>query len=154
MKIELRNVKHIKEMSEETECFHALVYIDGVKEGTAQNEGHGGSTDVEPRELKAKLDAYGASLPKREFSDGFSFVQDAESLADEALQDYLLRKDLRMALARRILYTIGDGKVYQSKPYPKEVIESFKAKKIMPKNAAVVLNYIDEEEALKIYSAA
>ena len=44
MDIKLKNLKIAKFMSEETTCFQATIYVDGKIAGTAQNDGHGGST--------------------------------------------------------------------------------------------------------------
>lgn len=44
MEITLKNLKVIKCMSEETTCFQAIIMVDGKVAGTAQNDGHGGST--------------------------------------------------------------------------------------------------------------
>jgi len=42
MKITLKSLKICNFMSDETTCFSATVYVDGVKTCTAENEGHGG----------------------------------------------------------------------------------------------------------------
>ena len=42
MKITVKNVKVAEFASEETLCFEATVYIDGVRAFTAHNDGHGG----------------------------------------------------------------------------------------------------------------
>lgn len=39
---EVKNVKVIESMSEETLCFEASLYVDGKKVGHASNHGHGG----------------------------------------------------------------------------------------------------------------
>lgn len=44
--ITLKNIKIIDAMSEETICFTANVYENGKQIGIAQNEGHGGNTNV------------------------------------------------------------------------------------------------------------
>ncbi|MFA5419833.1 MAG: hypothetical protein WC341_15375 [Bacteroidales bacterium] len=46
MKIELKNVKINSQLSEETACFSATLYIDGKKAGTASNRGCGGSNEI------------------------------------------------------------------------------------------------------------
>jgi hypothetical protein len=46
MELTLKNVKVHADMSEETTCFSASVYIDGKRAGTAKNRGHGGPTTV------------------------------------------------------------------------------------------------------------
>lgn len=44
MNLTIKNLKISNFMSEETLCFQATVFVDGKKAGTAQNDGHGGST--------------------------------------------------------------------------------------------------------------
>lgn len=46
MKLELKNVKEYEELSEETCCFTADLYMDGKKVATAKNDGRGGCNDV------------------------------------------------------------------------------------------------------------
>ena len=41
MKITLRNIKHSKFASQETLCFEASIYVDGVRRGTVENSGRG-----------------------------------------------------------------------------------------------------------------
>jgi hypothetical protein len=45
MKIELKNFKFYDRLSEETYCFQANIWVNGVKCGTAENRGIGGETD-------------------------------------------------------------------------------------------------------------
>ena len=42
MKIEIKNVKYLNELSHETLCFFATLHIDGKKVGTVINRGCGG----------------------------------------------------------------------------------------------------------------
>jgi hypothetical protein len=42
MEVTLKNLKVHKDMSEETLCFSASIYIDGKKSGRVSNRGHGG----------------------------------------------------------------------------------------------------------------
>ncbi len=46
MKIELKNVKIHRAMSEETTAFNADLWVNDVKVGSASNRGHGGCNDV------------------------------------------------------------------------------------------------------------
>ncbi len=93
MKVELKNLKVHQDMSEETTCFSATIYIDGKKAGNAENSGKGACTMIwlEP-EYKKPFADYIASLPKKEvsefptnlqkyFPDGL--VQDEESFLDD-----------------------------------------------------------------------
>lgn len=52
--IVLKNLKHHDDMSEETLCFSADVWIDGYKAGYATNGGYGGPTDVSPYDAKGR----------------------------------------------------------------------------------------------------
>lgn len=52
--IVLKNLKYHDDMSEETLCFSADVWIDGYKAGYATNGGYGGPTDVRPYDAKGK----------------------------------------------------------------------------------------------------
>ena len=45
MKVEIRNVKHHPDLSEETECFSADLHIDGKRIGSVSNRGTGGGDD-------------------------------------------------------------------------------------------------------------
>lgn len=42
MNIELKNIKIHQDMSDETNCFSATIYVDGKKAGTVRNDGRGG----------------------------------------------------------------------------------------------------------------
>lgn len=99
MKISLKNIKHIKSMSEETEAFTADLYIDGILVGTAKNRGHGGSTDYLPyqgkRDIITKAEKYCESLPEitTNFGDkSFTYKQSLETVIDSIVNDFIERK--------------------------------------------------------------
>lgn len=77
IEIELKNIEINQRLSEETICFSADIFIDGVKAGQASNRGHGGCTDYHhlntdtSRMLIKNAEKYAASLPHRksEISD-------------------------------------------------------------------------------------
>lgn len=48
MKIELKNIKIMASLSEETTCYSATVYVDGKAAFAASNRGHGGGDDYRP----------------------------------------------------------------------------------------------------------
>lgn len=121
MNIELKNVKHAKFASQETECFTATIYIDGVKAGEASNEGHGGSTSIYPRELEEKLNAYAKTLPvvetdmvdPHDATKKFTYEQSGDGVIDDLLNQYLTNKELTSSLKRdlkrKIVYTKQDA---------------------------------------------
>ena len=51
MKIEIKNVKYIDELSHETLCFFATLHIDGKKVGTVANRGCGGCHEYDVSHL-------------------------------------------------------------------------------------------------------
>ena len=65
--VELKNVKIHPDMSEETTCFSATVYVDGKKAGTVKNAGHGGCNDVwiQDRDVRQRVFDWIKTLPPR-----------------------------------------------------------------------------------------
>lgn len=68
MKIELKNIRHIPALSEETESFTANLYINNVHAGFVKNNGQGESTDYNSndergRELIRQAEQYCSGLP-------------------------------------------------------------------------------------------
>lgn len=113
MLIELRRLKIIKALSEETPCYTAEIWIDGVLSFHASNRGHGGADDY--RQAGAMTEAavnawLKANRPARAYY-GMIFEPDLENevarLMDEAEHLGLLRRRLRASIV-----TIEDGEVY------------------------------------------
>ncbi len=115
MNITLRNIKHSAFASHETNCFEATVYVDGKKSGTAWNDGQGGGTSISPRELEARIEAYAATLPPQTGTIGegraFEFQPRAESIIDDLVVDYLIARDLKRDMAKKIVY-LKDGQIW------------------------------------------
>jgi len=59
--ITLKNIKVIKRMSHETECFTASVYIDGKKAGSVENTGQGGCHSYYPANIERLVAAFSDS---------------------------------------------------------------------------------------------
>lgn len=113
MLIELRKLRIIKALSEETPCYTAEIWIDGALAFHASNRGHGGADDY--RQVGAITEAevnswLRVNRPTRSFH-GMSFEPDLENeiarLMDEAEHLGLLRRRRRTNVI-----TIEDGKVY------------------------------------------
>ena len=97
MKIELKQIRHYERLSEETNCFSAFIYVDGIKCASAENRGVGGNTDVWPLDIKYKeivkqADEFCKTLPPYVFSDGDTMPYTLESLVDELLEKHLNEK--------------------------------------------------------------
>lgn len=121
MKISLTRIKHAKWASEETQCFDAMVCIDGAPCIHASNDGHGGMTFL--RDLPghkgsvARLDAYAATLPPEVSANlkdpldparPFTRKRGAEDLVDDLLYEWLDLKDMKRALKRRAVFAAGN----------------------------------------------
>lgn len=121
MQIELKNLKYAAFASEETLCFNATVYIDGVKAGTADSDGKGGATRIEPRALEEQLNAHAKTLPLGTFSEaagGGTFEQDAESLLNDLVNAALALKDYKKLITTRLVWTRTDKPgIFQSKKH-------------------------------------
>ena len=50
--IEVKNIKIAQHMSEETLAFTASLWVNGKREGSIKNAGHGGSTDIDLYTMK------------------------------------------------------------------------------------------------------
>lgn len=133
MLIELRKLKIIQELSEETPCYTAEIWIDGRLAFRASNRGHGGMDDyhqvgsITEAEVNAWLKA---NRPVPVFQ-GTELEPDLEHevarLMDEAENIKMLRRQQRT----RII-TIEDGKVYTyplKKRPAAHVIAAIKARK-------------------------
>lgn len=159
MKIELRKVDYSASLSEETSAFSAEVWIDGKKEGWAQNHGTGGPTNVQPNTLRVRLDEHGKTLPKVDIGtptggEPHLIVQDAEWIVGGLLDDWILLRDLGKRLKKRVLYVeVGKHGIMQTKVLPSEKIAQivgspdYKAKW----NVETWLNSVPEAEALKLF---
>jgi len=119
MKIELKKIEFNERMSEETNCFIADLYIDGVKAGECKNEGHGGSTDyygIEKRqtELIRQAEAYCKSLPDINYGT-FTIKNSLEHTIDQLFEDWILAKERRKKEKRMqtcILVGVPDAPMY------------------------------------------
>jgi hypothetical protein len=103
MKIELKNIHHSEQLSEETNAFTATLYINGIKAGTASNRGHGGPTDYHAlndkgKELIKQAEEYCKKLPSEKFTSGekeYVVDMDLELFIDQLLNKHLQEKDLQ-----------------------------------------------------------
>ena len=103
MKIELKNIHYIEQLSEETHAFSADLHINGFKAGTASNRGHGGPTDYyaineHGRKLIAEAEQFCKTLPAEKFTvEGkeYTLPMNLELFIDNLLTDHLKTKELQ-----------------------------------------------------------
>lgn len=151
-KIELKNVKHAGFASQETDCFEASVYIDGVRAGTVSNEGHGGANRYQPHDLQTKLDEHGKTLPPIE-AYGEAMPQTADILIGELFSDFLAAKDIKRICKNRVMF-IRDGRIMQTKTLTPQVLaQALSAPEATSKQlkADKILNGLPLEEAIRLF---
>jgi len=146
MKIELRKVSHYPRLSRETEAFNADVYVNDVKRGTVENEGHGGPNNIDPWELGLEVETYAKTLPPEPPSPGMEsygpFRITGDYLISKILSNHLIEKDIKKAFKTKTLFVTGDGKLYEMR-LPHRPTES----------EARILNDMPLTEAIKLYSS-
>lgn len=117
MKIEVKNIKVNLAFSEETTCFKADVFVNGVKTAYAENDGHGGCTNIQPYPNKgtvlATAYAHAKTLPSIESSFGGKPLEmDLELFVDLAIDDYVNAKEkakFEKKIAKAMIYDIVFG---------------------------------------------
>tara|TARA_R100000008_G_scaffold68577_1_gene45794 strand:+ start:54 stop:542 length:489 start_codon:yes stop_codon:yes gene_type:complete len=104
MNIELKNIKIYNDLSEETRCFTATLYIDGVNKGRVENRGVGGCNNYDMRYTEIdKIDEWCKSnLPKYEY-DGEKYEKGLEIYLEEILDEFENRKWIVSQFRRNIL---------------------------------------------------
>jgi len=118
MKLELKNVHFSERLSQETNAFAADVYFKGKKVGYAENDGHGGCTNVshypEKRdEFKEAMD-YAKSLPKIVYEGrgglkGFELDSNLEMQVDHLFTDWLEEKEIKKNSKKGIYFEQPNG---------------------------------------------
>ena len=160
MKIELKNIKYSGFASHETSCYEATIYIDGKKAGTVENGGYGGCDSVHPYQVAQQIDAYAKTLPKHicSFNDPETgkpaeMEQTHETIFGEILTDWLHAKDLKRAMAKRILFTGADGKIRETVSLKADQLQLQLARNNLREalKATAILNLMPFDQALKTY---
>lgn len=123
MNIEIKNIKINKAFSEETICFIADVFVNGVKTAYAKNDGHGGCTFYNRYEGKEalldKAEQYAKTLPSSKFFD-LVIPCDLGSLIDKAVDDKFnegekakFKKKLDKDMDKNICFGVPNGNSYR-----------------------------------------
>jgi hypothetical protein len=107
VKLTLKNIKEHPDMSEETNCFSATIYVDGKKAGFVKNEGRGGCnfyTWLDPQ-VGAAVDAW-AKTQDTEFD-----FEKLDQILDKLLgQEEILRQLRRWSKKQTCFRLKGDKK--------------------------------------------
>jgi hypothetical protein len=163
MKIELKNIKHSEFASQETNCYQATIYIDGKKVGTVENAGHGGCDNVHPWQVAQQIDDYAKTLPKTvctfidpETGKPTEMEQDHETIFGDILTSWLMSKDLKRLMSKRIVFVKEDGNVYETKALKADQLKINLNQGRLPEmlKAKTILNLLPFDQALTIYRGA
>jgi hypothetical protein len=128
MKIEIKNIKINTAFSEETVCFKADVYVNGVKTAYASNDGHGGCTFYNAyenkRELLRQAEAYAQSLPSTTETFGETTItleSNLERMIDDVVykasndkENAKFEKKILKATETAIVYGVPNSGSFQS----------------------------------------
>lgn len=167
--IELKNIQTAAFASEETHCYEASLYVDGVKWGTVSNEGHGGPDlfygfgGKTYEDIKALDERIKATFPKVDVShfygDGekHEMDQSLEVLCGELVNDHLMARTLKRDLSKKVLFTKpGEAGIFQvsmtqkGRKYTADEVFDAMARRHPGIKA---LHQMPFDEALKVYRA-
>ena len=111
MKVELRNVKRLEALSEETDCFSAMVVIDGKVAGVVTNAGHGGPNDYgfNTKELSAYCKTLPPLVVPKEWGLTKPLDMDVDLLIGELLNVWEEKRRIKNACKKHLVFRlIGD----------------------------------------------
>ena len=154
-KIELKNIKRIAWMSEETHCYQATLYVDGVKWGVVSNQGHGGCDDFgggnkSDVDIKALNDRIKETYDPYTY-EGHTLEQNLEMVCHDLVNEWLRDRDFDKAMKSKVLFTKPDTQgIWQlavKKPLTLEVMLA-KAKAQHPQYTYLADLPVDEAKAI------
>jgi hypothetical protein len=153
--IELKNIKHTAWASQETHCYQATLYVDGVKWGIVSNQGHGGGDDFHS-ENKSDEDIKWLNNQIKETYDpyeyeGYTLKKNLEMVCGDLVNQWLRDKDFNRAMKAKVLFTKPDTQgIWQlavKKPLTLEVMLA-KAKAQHPQYTYLADLPVDEAKAI------
>jgi len=167
IKITLKNVKHSEFASHETNCFQATVYVDGKPFCGAENSGQGGGDNYFPlkggkhNELSKRIAEIDLNLLKElgehdtivsPFNSFSSPKKTFEYMVGDALTEWLVSKDLKKLLAKRVVW-VADGKLLQTQAAKSTAIKDRWMNEIInEKTTDEVLNMLPFDKAISVYA--
>lgn len=148
MNITLRKIKHNKQLSHETHCYSADLYVDGKFAGIVGNPGHGGP-DEQHFNLGFDINLINAELAKAT-QEGEEIKDDLEVICCNLVNQFLTMREVKKCFGKRIVAVKVDGQLHyfsvnQGKTKVEvEHIEMVKAKH--PEYVGHVLNEMTDEQ--------
>jgi hypothetical protein len=150
-KYEIKNVKHVKSMSEETDCFSLDLYVDGKKFAHVSNRGHGGCNDTRLYAPFTRADEERVTAEMK--SDKFlvdSTYEEFDTAVTTLFSMWSAAKQITSECKKKAMF-LQDGDVrilgYQNKAAPDQRLFDH-VKSQYPD--AIILNNMDIGEAAKL----
>lgn len=167
MKIELRKVTYNARLSEETSAYAAQVWADDVHVCDVSNHGTGGADEQHPVKGKTSADVEALNdYCKKNFpvmvcnfndetGKPATIEHDLEMHCGDLLNEWLVAKDLKKQLSKRVLWSEG-GKIWNCKipTGPADQVERWKGLVRQKHGVTIFLNEMPFEEALQIFRKA
>lgn len=161
MKLELKNIKFLASLSEETPAYTATLYVDGKKLCDVSNHGHGGCDEIHPHnawDAYKRVDEWVAANHEADY-----YEHNGEKLEIKAsLEGWCHtevfaqgdKKNFASKLSRSVMYVKPNDKNVYGASFPKgkdkaAVLAAYKAK--YP--TFTFLNGMPADEAFKLYQA-
>lgn len=125
MEITVKNLKVAEFASEETLCYEATVYVDGMRAFTARNDGHGGPDYFHPIGIQGpallkRAEEWASAQPAITYEmagHAHSYIPDLEHFVGEAVTKARIAKDLKRDCSSKLVGLL-DGKIYTWKISP------------------------------------
>tara|TARA_R100000664_G_scaffold29927_1_gene42129 strand:+ start:3438 stop:3923 length:486 start_codon:yes stop_codon:yes gene_type:complete len=157
MKLEFKNIKYYASMSEETDCYEAILYVDGKRLGRVHNDGHGGCDhhDFSWKEYERVNEWCKENLPKWKWICEHDNTEtendtDLEIWCHDQVTNHLLQKELKRHLKK--LFVMETDKQFYSYKVKWSDVTSIALDSWKEKNpSAIVLNALPFDEALNLY---
>ena len=102
MKVEVKNVKIHDELSEETTCFSATLYIDGKQVATVTNRGQGGAHEYGFKDHKLQTEFFAWADAKPTEYD----IEKADQIVDDLIHKFDARQRYRGACRLTTLFRL------------------------------------------------
>ncbi|MGA0315611.1 MAG: hypothetical protein ACO3MJ_09525 [Alphaproteobacteria bacterium] len=152
--ITLKNIRHNMSLSQETHCFSATVYVNGVKFAQTTNAGHGASNNYYPvsnnwedvLKLNEKIAKTYPLTPK------YNMEQDLDTVIGDLVNEFLLKREFKKTL-KKITF-IENGQIFTLKAKHKPTIQNLEqvAKSSWGKKVKI-LNCLPEDEAFELFTS-
>jgi len=165
MQITLKNIKHSEFASQETYCYQASIYVDGIKSGTVRNDGWGGADHIDwnSKEIEQRVDAWVSVQPRMpvpwDKSETIKFS--LEILFSNLIDQWLSDKEFKRVLRKGLIIINNNNEkscysVYKIPAFYKdkkaELFERIVKLEIVNKDS-ICLNILPTDKALQYFYA-